>query len=433
MTQAWIEVDQGRRPLDWAVAIGDPAEADYLTPNGRDVAARIIDDLEAFFGPDWLHRATHPAVGTTGPTMGPYFASLMNAPAFAAAVSLWARLQLLVELRVQGVSKLRDNLRANPVAEEFRHHVTLARLAAQAWHAGAKVVVEPVKPEGGPGDLLAVRGGIEAFIEARILWPDQGFRKYNKRVDEAHYHLRLLESRYDVHFSGDLPVDPNQAWKEAVTDAAARAVETGVSVDVTTNGATLAVVPGPGEVGIGTSGPLWEANQGHRLARALVQKALKTASTGAAWLWLEDSGAIWPLTTFARSSLREKVAAVEQAVDGLFATYFHVIGVVFTSGEMRFDGPRPDEREEGSDGVGFVQTLPTGLVRESVVVHRRLQVPGQYGLIKDVCAGERGWLDAALRRLGAPGGMQSLTTWPIGSGVETLPGPRHRSGLYLPR
>ena len=90
----------------------------------------MIDDLEAFLGPGWLHKATHPANGVVGPTMGPYFASLAGAWAFQSVVGLWARLQYLVAAETAGVSQLRRNLRANPVADEFRHHIEAFRVTA---------------------------------------------------------------------------------------------------------------------------------------------------------------------------------------------------------------------------------------------------------------------------------------------------------------
>jgi hypothetical protein len=96
MGNAWRDVEAGRRKLDWAVAIGDPTELDFLTPLGRQTAARMADDLEKFFGPGWLHKAVHPTGGVAGPTMGPYYASLAGVGAFAPwwacgrAFSIWS-------------------------------------------------------------------------------------------------------------------------------------------------------------------------------------------------------------------------------------------------------------------------------------------------------------------------------------------------------
>jgi hypothetical protein len=40
VTTAWIDVYEGRRRLDWTVCFGDLANADYLTPLGRQAGAR---------------------------------------------------------------------------------------------------------------------------------------------------------------------------------------------------------------------------------------------------------------------------------------------------------------------------------------------------------------------------------------------------------
>ncbi|MFF4880227.1 hypothetical protein [Micromonospora sp. NPDC000668] len=213
MNDAWRDVESGRQQLDWAFAIGDPGEAEYLTPLGHQVASRAITDLDAFFGPGWLHRATHPGPGTTGPTVAPYFASLLGAPAFVAAIGLWARLQVLVDARVQGIGQVRKNLRVNPAADEFRHHIALARLAVLASQAGARLTLEPVKPQGGPGDLRAVRAGSDVFVEVRALGPGQGFRAHSRWIDDAMMHLRVLEVRHDVHWDGELPTEPDLQWK----------------------------------------------------------------------------------------------------------------------------------------------------------------------------------------------------------------------------
>ena len=84
MSHGWRDVDAGRRELNWAVAVGNPAEVDYLTPLGHRTATRMISDLEDSFGPGWLHKATHPACGVAGPAMGRTFASLPGVGAFEA-------------------------------------------------------------------------------------------------------------------------------------------------------------------------------------------------------------------------------------------------------------------------------------------------------------------------------------------------------------
>lgn len=432
MNEGWRDVEAGRRELDWSIAVGDPAEAAYLTPLGRQTACRMIENLEAFFGPGWLHKAVHPVNGVAGPTMGPYFASLMGIGAFRMVVGLWARLQYLVDAATPGVGHLRRNLRANPVADEFRHHLALARLAVQAELAGARVMLEPSKPRGGPGDLRAVRAGSDVFLELRTLGPDKKFLEYNQQVDQAQALLRQLAHRYGVHWDGELPHEPTDQWREAVGSAAQKSAADSATVEVALEDTTLTVRPGPAPAGTGVAGPVWAADQGPRLLRALMAKAVKTESAGAAWLWLEDAGALWPLSTFAQDSLPRKEEALRQALDPLFDAHPHVLGVVLTSGQQRVGTPGDDIDHVGHRGVAFRRTLPGGLMRESVVVHRRLAVPGQYRLMADMCADEPAWLDRALEVLGISGGLTALTIRPAAPIQRLSPGAPRPSGLYLP-
>ncbi|MEU7923342.1 hypothetical protein [Micromonospora zamorensis] len=392
----------------------------------------MIDDLEAFFGPGWLHKAVRPANGVAGPTMRPYFASLMGIGAFGNVAGLWARLQYLVDAATPGVGHLRRNLRANPVADEFRHHLALARLAVQAKVAGASVMLEPSKPQGGPGDLRAVRASSDVFLELRTLGPDKKFLEYNQQVDQAQAFLRQLEHRHGVHFDGELAHEPTDQWREAVSSAAQKSAADSATVEVALEDATLTVRPGPAPAGTVVSGPVWAADQGPRLLRALVAKAVKTESAGAAWLWLEDAGALWPLSAFAQDSLPRKEEALRQALDPLFDAHPHVLGVVLTSGQQRVGTPGNDIDHVGHRGVAFRRTLPGGLMRESVVVHRRLAVPWQYFLMAEMCADEPAWLDRALDALGVPGGLAALTMRPAPPTKRwSSEGPRP-SSLYLP-
>jgi hypothetical protein len=62
---------------------------------------------------------------------------------------------------------------------------------------------------------------------------------------------------------------------------------------------------------------------------------------------------------------------------------------------MQNEGSIPHAR-----GAGFVRLLPSGRLRESVVI-QRLEVPGQFELISQLCTTEPNWLDAAPSCLGA--------------------------------
>jgi hypothetical protein len=188
----------------------------------------------------------------------------------------------------KGISVLRGNLRNNPVAAEFRHHLTLARLANQALHAGAQIELEPFKPEGGPGDLRATRNGSSVFIEVRRLGAGRDFAAHDRKMAQAMAFLHTLEREHDIHWDGEIPAEVSESWRRQMTDAAI-AASRGCPVDTTVDGATIRAIPGQAGTGTIISGAMWEGDQGPRLLGALIEKARKTASTGAAWLWLEDA------------------------------------------------------------------------------------------------------------------------------------------------
>lgn len=433
MNHGWIDVEQGRRPLDWAVCFGDPDEADYLTPAGRAVAIQAAADLEQFFGADWPHRAAHPPSQVPMVGLAQFCPSLQKAPGFAAAVALRAQLQLLVVDHIEGIGKLRDNLRSNPVRDEFRHGIAQARLAVQAHLAGARVVLEPRKPTGGPGDLLAVRAGSELFFEFRAIGPDDASIGHEQRIDDTFTFLLYLGSRYAVRWSGSLPAMPDDEWRHTVEEAAQHAAHSHTPVEVTTDGATLIVERDAGPAQTSLAGPRFEVDQEHRLVRAVVRKAIQTEPARAAWIWLEDHGALWPKTAFASYSLTQKVTALADTLSPVFAAHPHLLGVVLTSDTLRLDGPVEPATERQDRGAAFLRTLPDGRVRQSVVVHRPLVVPGQYALACQLCTEEPSWLDNALARLGVPGGIASLTTAAMHPAMADDRPRRSPEGLYLPR
>jgi hypothetical protein len=102
-----------------------------------------------------------------------------------------------------------------------------------------------------------------------------------------------------------------------------------------------------------------------------------------------------------------------------------------TSDEVRLDGPVPDTLYEHDRGAAFTRTMPGGLVRQSIIVHRRIAVPGQYRQITALCSDESRWLDHALSELGVSGGLESLLSAPL-QPQSRAADRRHPSGRYLP-
>jgi len=343
VTAAWRDVHEGRRDLDWHVALGDLEAVPHVTVLGRSVAARAAHDLEAFFGAGWLTRATASRAHTAIAGLVHYWPSLGTAGAYGNVIGLWASLQVLVDAQVHGIGEIRKSLRANLQEAGFRHALTQVRLAAQGLIAGHRVMLEPPMPDGDPGDLSLAHADTEVFLEIKTFNPDRRF------------------------------------------------IETG-------------------EHASATQMPVSYSDQGRRLWRDLDKKARQAHAAGAAWVWVQDnSNTLWAMTRFAQMPLGTKVKALNDLVGPLFDTHPHLVGVVLTSESMP-DVLAINARTHLPEGLGFRRALPGARVRESIVLHRRLMVPGQLALIACLCADEPLWLDRALARLGIAGGLASLTT-----------------------
>ena len=424
----WKDVERGRRVLDWEVVAGDVEGAECLTAAGRQTIRRALGDLSAFFGPGWLPRAADPNRPDDQIPLAT-FAPSLSGPAlqwrgFVGLLSLWARFQVLVVDRVPAVTAVRKTLRSNPARIEFRHAVAQARLGCQARLAGAQVTLEPTMPGKRLGDLRAMRGDTDVFLEYRAIDVDRKTREHMQRMDEAAMFLLQVGSEYGVTWSGEIPLVPDEQWRRHVREASASSSSTGRAIEVMTGGVLRCTAGNAAAAGNGGGRLVWpkfDQDQQFRFLSALVKKAEQTRAAGAAWIWFEDAGALWPRTPFAATTISEKIDTLVDVLDDLFHKNPHVVGVVLTSGELE-----PVNQGEASvkhpRGAGFVRLLPTGRLRESVVVHRELTVPGQLELVCQLCASEPTWLDKALVLLNA-GPVHDLVTTPV----------RRASALYLPR
>ena len=278
---------------------------------------------------------------------------------------------MLKDAGAEGIGKLRKTVRSNPVRIELRHAFAQARLAAQALLAGARVTLEPEKADGKPGDLRAVRGGTDVFLEYRAIDPDNRSVEHTDRMEQASMFLLMGGRQHGVTWSGDLPLEPDEAWYQRIREASKLCVRTAAPVEVATADAVLRCTPGAVNPTDENSGvvrwPRFDQDQHDRVMRVLNQKADQTKAAVAAWIWLEDGGALWPRTPFAASSLSDKIDTLIDVLDSFFAEHRHVLGVVLTSGEP---APAvPDDASVRKDrGAGFVRLLPSGQRRESVVV-----------------------------------------------------------------
>ena len=129
-----------------------------------------------------------------------------------------------------------------------------------------------------------------------------------------------------------------------------------------------------------------------RFVRAVELKAKQTRTAPAVWVWIEDDGALG--ADFAAEPL-----------DRVFHAWPHLLGVVLA---MSPPAPATPATERFERGARLVRALPGGRTRESVVLHRPGAEPSGFPMVYALCSDEPAWLDAALARLGLPGGLAAL-------------------------
>ncbi|MBB4910685.1 hypothetical protein H4W32_001720 [Actinophytocola algeriensis] len=297
----WSDVEQGRRDWDWDVLVGDLDQAEYLTPAGREVTRRAIVGLSEFFGPGWLSRAANPrdphdrvALAMVSPSLfGP---SPRQRAAFVELLGWWASVQILRDAGAEGIGKLRRTMCSNPARNELRHAVAQARLAAQALLAGARVTLEPAKPEGGPGDLRAVRGESDVFLEYRAIKPDTTSVEHIDRMEQASMFLLMIGGEHRVTWSGDLPLEPDDTWYQRIREASEQCARTATPIEVAVAGAVLRCTPGDANPADDDSGvvrwPRFDQDQHDRLMRALNQprRRGRRVRRGSGWRIAERCG-----------------------------------------------------------------------------------------------------------------------------------------------
>jgi hypothetical protein len=118
-------------------------------------------------------------------------------------------------------------------------------------------------------------------------------------------------------------------------------------------------------------------------------------------IWVEDLGALYPVTEFARLPLTVKVHTMADLVRPSLLDRPHVAGVmVSTAARQRYPLP-PDEQVNEFAGMGLKRGLPIDHMRETVIVTKDLFLLGPDAFrVAGLRAG------AALARLGAgPAGV----------------------------
>jgi hypothetical protein len=406
--EAWGAVERGEREIDWPIWFGHPDGADYLTDQGKALAGRAAADLTRFFGRSWLDRAMRPGTGRTVRELGarsPVFAfsEVRAVEAYVEAIRWWASLQLLVDMRVDGIGAVRRDARNDVSTQRFAHTLVQARLAAIGASVGADVRLEPGKT-GGPGDVLLRRADSEVFLEIVTFGPDQSGELQDIAFHRHFEQLTALartEMYWEGHVPGFLHPADEDAWQSAVADAAERCNRTHSPAPVEDRWGDLVARPGRAPEGSQLTGPDVGTDAGPRLASLLAKKARQIRHAGTAWIWVEDRGGMHPIAPFAGMPLPDKLGSLARLVEPVLADHPHLGGVAWSAVTRRSLQPRNDHAL-GHSGIALRRGLPIQGLRETVIVNRRLILPYQTRFLAQVCDREPGWLDWALKRLGAP-------------------------------
>lgn len=363
----WRAIDQGRRKPTWVDLIGDPEAADHLSREGRALVPRMADDLTAFFGDEWLPTVLNGSDGPTVPAlmkMSPVF-SIFGRPgragSFALLAQLWAA--TTTQLKNRGARTVQKDVRSDHSQDRFLHTFTMLRLGSIAESCGAKVEYEPT-----PGDVKVEMSGQSLTLEAFAMGTGREVETQAEAGRRMSGHLRGLEQEYDVHFRGSMPdldVDIDD-WHAETQSAAELAGRLRISICLAHDGRELVVEPGRAPVGTELEGPTIEAEVGRRIHDRVRTKALQVSAASAAWLWVENHGAIDMLTPIYHRPLVEQVRAFGDLTLPALSEVPSVQGLTFsTSGRRTYPLP-PREDVRIGNWRGCSQPVQVDRVRTSI-------------------------------------------------------------------
>jgi len=137
---------------------------------------------------------------------------------------------------------------------------------------------------------------------------------------------------------------------------------------------------------------------------------------------VEDYGGIHPLSDFAGMAMDAKLRALADLAGPVLADRPHLAGITWSAAQWCSPG-LPDAQAEDLTGYALQRALPIERVRQSVVLNRRLILPGQTAKVLQICDAEPNWLDWALAQLGITGGVNTLLT-------QSPQGPNHACGFH---
>lgn len=409
---AFTALDNGATP-DWPTWLGSiEGAAAYLSPRGQGVFDTLRAEIPEFFGKGWLAAAVKKRTVPEARILSPVLTLSDPAEQFATLLRIWAvaRLGQVRRGGIQGVDRVRRQLRTDIRSSRFLHSLTQLELAGAGLHVGTSVELEPPKA-GGPGDVLLRAGDTEVFLEVVTLSTDQAFLRRERALAGHQSHVRALELQLGVSFDGDLPgvlEGPDaQTWRDRMTSAAAKCAADGQAVTIHDVHGMLTIRPDEGRPGQRLTGQLVQIDAARRLLLALERKAAQTRAAATAWLWLVDHNDVMALAPFSAAPPAEQIGQLHALVHDVLDRHPHLAGIVWTR-TGRIVSPVPTVDAQQDSGYAIVRSLPGCRVRQSVVLPRRIVLPYQTQLLLRLLDREPDWLDGALERLGYPGGLAAL-------------------------
>jgi hypothetical protein len=311
---------------------------------------------------------------------------------------------------------------------KFQHLCLTLETAAFAVLDGWTVSYEEASTSGRRPDLTLRRRGISYALEVTVLGLDRGFRASDRFSDVLMSRLRGLEREHGVEIScrateilsdeelGAWPDEVAHACQLTATDEAVRSVGYRNSrVEVFPDGQRP-----PGQV---LSGPMILGDVWRRVGVRIAEKARQTASD-AAWLRIDDTGALLRLTDRSAQPLQGLLADLQRNVRIALAGARHVRGVILTGGVMLDPAnsrdqtaweedspsllitPGPERRALADGPAALARKLPGGRWRLTFILpgpHSQLMLPSGTGLEPGMWYHhEASWLTRALQALGHP-------------------------------
>ena len=106
-----------------------------------------------------------------------------------------------------------------------------------------------------------------------------------------------------------------------------------------------------------------------------------------------------------------KLSALADLAGPVLTDRPHLAGITWSAAQW-CSPVLPDVQAKDLTGVALQRALPIERVRQSIVLDRRLILPGQTAKVRQICDAEPSWLDWALAQLGITGGVNALLTQP---------------------